>query len=70
MVAERELAGGTSKRGLTAPNSTPLQFPDELVFVRKLARLVFRIDQRAVHVDVENAAGPFYQERLVTECFF
>ncbi len=50
--------------------SALLEFPDELVLVRKFARVVFRIDQLAVDVNVENAAGPFYQERFVAECFF
>ena len=67
-VGGRELAGGPSS-GLPR-DSVLLQFPDELVFVGKFARLVFRIDQLAVDVNVENAAGPFYQERLVAECFF
>ena len=67
-VGGREPAGGPAS-DLPA-ESAPLQFPDELVFVRKVACLVFRIDQRAIDVNVENAAGPFYQERLGAECFF
>ena len=67
-VGGRELAGGPSSD--LPGDSAPLQFPDELVFVRKVAGLVFRIDQRAVDVNVENAAVPFDQERLVAECFF
>ena len=39
----------------------------ELVFVGEFAGLVFRVDQVPVHVNVEDAASPFYEEGVVAE---
>ena len=69
-MAERERPGVLAKKAAPPSGSALLQFPDELVFVRKFAGLVFRIDQRAIDVHVEDAAGPFNQECLVAERFF
>ena len=41
-----------------------LQRLDEHVFVRELAGFVFRVDELAVYVYVEDAAGTFNEERI------